>query len=63
MIWLLVIAVLIVVAFGVVVWLAWDPKHADRIEEDSRLPLHEVGVSDLDEPEDREPPDDFTSIS
>ena len=59
MLWLLVLALLIVVAFGVVIWLAFDPRNAERIEEDSRLPLHEVGVSDLDEPEDRERRDDF----
>ena len=60
MVWLLIVAGLIVVAFGVVLWIAFDPRNADRIDADARLPLHDVGVSDLDVDHDaddeREPP-------
>ncbi len=60
MVWLGIVAGLIVVAFGVVLFVVFDPRNADRIDADARLPLHEVGVSDLDvdrdADEDHEPP-------
>lgn len=60
MVWLGIVAGLIVVAFGVVLFIVFDPRNADRIDADARLPLHDVGVSDLevdrDADDDREPP-------
>ena len=41
--------VLIALAFGVVVWRAWDPKRRDELDRKARLPLEDVGGSDLDD--------------
>jgi hypothetical protein len=47
--WLIVLMVAIVLGFAVVVWRLWDPRRADELEHESRLPLDETGESDLDE--------------
>lgn len=37
---LVIIALLICAALAVVVWWAWDPGNADRMEEDARIPIN-----------------------
>ncbi|HJL16624.1 MAG TPA: hypothetical protein RMH99_13255 [Sandaracinaceae bacterium LLY-WYZ-13_1] len=46
--WLFVLMGLIAAAFGVVVWRLWDPSRAEELDEESKLPLEDVGESDLD---------------
>lgn len=36
---LVVIALLIGSALAVVVWWAWDPRNAERMKEDARIPI------------------------
>lgn len=46
--WLVVVVVLIALAFGVVLWRLWDPERDEALDRESRLPLEDVGESDLD---------------
>ena len=48
--WYVALMVLIAVAFAVVLWRFLRPAREDRLERDARLPLEDVGRSDLDEP-------------
>lgn len=47
--WLVAVMVLIALAFGVVVWRLWDPGRKKELDRESRLPLEDVGESDLDD--------------
>lgn len=49
MTWLLVVAVLIVIAFGVVLWRTFDPKRKAELDEEAELPLHDAERTNLDD--------------
>ncbi len=47
--WLVVVIALIALAFGVVIWRAWDPKRRSELDRTARYPLDDVGESDVDD--------------
>ena len=48
-VWAIVVMVAIALGFAVVIWRTWDPSRERELEEASRLPLADVGRSNLDD--------------